>query len=81
MVLEPPWAALGSLLARLEEAKCAKRAALERKQIGASTSQAAEGQGTSRGAQSARQRPPRGGDKGRGPMAYKPIYKMTESAL
>ena len=67
MVLEPSWAALGGLLGRLGEAKCAKRAALERKKKNwAPTPRSGEGQGTSSGAQSARQRPPGEGIRGGG---------------
>ena len=80
MVLELVWAALGGLLARLGDAKCAKRTALRRKKKNwTSTPRSRECQGRIEGGSRDIQGCTKcsaeaagGGDKGRGPMAYKP---------
>ena len=82
MVLEPSWAALGGLLARLGEAKCAKRAALRLQKIILDIDPSVEGGSRDiQGCTKCSAEAAGGGDKGRGPMAYWQIYQMTESAL
>ena len=77
MVLELVWAALGGLLARLGEAKCAKRAALERKKKILGVDPSVEGgSGDIRWCTKCSAEAAGGGDKGRGPMAHWQIYQI-----